>query len=395
MNGSIPVIMFHGVSKYPEHYPKPELVFEYSSFRSFLDYLAKNGFETIDLDDLYQLKTHKKINDKKKKIVLTFDDGFLDNYVFASVALEEYGMKGVMFCTTEFIDFEATSKRRRISDFDDEETLEKHDYLNYCNIEELRWLENSGIMSVQAHAASHSWVLSSSELVGLYKQTEIQPWLEWNNCIKIKPYQMTDLERVIPKGYPILSHDPTLGVPKQYFASDDYVEAMVDLFNNSQGLSKDRLLEEHKNFMSKYPGRYESKSEATSRIEYELSTSKSKLEEELNKEVKHMAWPNGKFCSEARELAESLFLSFQMPSDKVKNFVGENPQFYHRIGAPSSSACDEERILRLRRFILRIELSLGYYYKAVNYVVIRKKLNDKYLHDQRGDQKVNFDILNL
>ena len=39
-----------------------------------------------------------------KDIVLTFDDGYLDNWVFAYPLLEKYNLRGTIFVNPEFVD---------------------------------------------------------------------------------------------------------------------------------------------------------------------------------------------------------------------------------------------------------------------------------------------------
>ena len=188
---SIPVIMFHGVSDSPNIYHKPELVCNSALFEKFLIKLQENNFSTISLDDLYDFKKkNKKIN--KNSIVLTFDDGFLDNYVYAAPLLKKYGFMGTIFVTIDFIE-KNNNKRKTLNHvFSESYNREDLETLGYCSIAELRDLDSSGILEVNCHATSHSWVFKSDKLVGLYKQKEYQKWLEWNMDPSLKPYQMVD-----------------------------------------------------------------------------------------------------------------------------------------------------------------------------------------------------------
>ena len=71
-------------------------------FRQQLDYLREQGYETITL--LEYMKAKKgKFTLPEKPIVLTFDDGYDDNYTNLLPLLEERGMKAVVFMVTNDI----------------------------------------------------------------------------------------------------------------------------------------------------------------------------------------------------------------------------------------------------------------------------------------------------
>lgn len=68
-------------------------------FEAQLKLLSDNGYTTISLRDLYEfLAVGKALPDKP--IILTFDDGYLDNYTNAFPILQKYGMVGTFFVLT-------------------------------------------------------------------------------------------------------------------------------------------------------------------------------------------------------------------------------------------------------------------------------------------------------
>jgi peptidoglycan/xylan/chitin deacetylase (PgdA/CDA1 family) len=68
-------------------------------FEAQLRLISDNGFTTITLRDLYEyLAIGKPLPDKP--IILTFDDGYLDNYTNAFPLLQKYGMTGTFFVLT-------------------------------------------------------------------------------------------------------------------------------------------------------------------------------------------------------------------------------------------------------------------------------------------------------
>ena len=73
-----------------------------AEFREQLDYLQAEGYHTITL--LEYMKAKKgKFTLPEKPVVLTFDDGYADNYTTLLPMLEERGMKAVVFMVTNDI----------------------------------------------------------------------------------------------------------------------------------------------------------------------------------------------------------------------------------------------------------------------------------------------------
>ena len=102
----VPILMYHYVSIPPEDADKYRINLSVppETFRAQMQYLADNGYTTIDLYDLSRAIVDKQ-DLPEKPIILTFDDGYLDNYENAYPILEEFGFKGTFFIPTEFIDF--------------------------------------------------------------------------------------------------------------------------------------------------------------------------------------------------------------------------------------------------------------------------------------------------
>jgi len=71
-------------------------------FESQLKYLADTGYHTVTLDDLlYALTQGRPL--PPRPIILTFDDGYEDNYTNAFPLLRKYGMVGEFFIITDFV----------------------------------------------------------------------------------------------------------------------------------------------------------------------------------------------------------------------------------------------------------------------------------------------------
>lgn len=90
---AVPVLMYHHVS------PSPGLVtMTPENFRAQMRWLAGRGYTTIGCDDLARFLAGEPLPDKS--VLLTFDDGYLDNYVHAHPVLAEFGLRAALFIIT-------------------------------------------------------------------------------------------------------------------------------------------------------------------------------------------------------------------------------------------------------------------------------------------------------
>jgi peptidoglycan/xylan/chitin deacetylase (PgdA/CDA1 family) len=130
---SLPILMYHHVRDLPPNISDPflrDLTVAASIFRQQLDYLATNHVQTIALDDLMaNLQTGQAL--PPRSVVLTFDDGYDDNYLYAYPLLRERGMKATFFIITNLV--------------------ARPGYMTW---EQLREMELNG-MSIESHTIDH------------------------------------------------------------------------------------------------------------------------------------------------------------------------------------------------------------------------------------------------
>ncbi|MBI5888728.1 MAG: polysaccharide deacetylase family protein [Deltaproteobacteria bacterium] len=93
----IPVFMYHHVNpnKGDMLTITPEV------FESQLQHIRHSGYKTLSLDDVVGFMQGTKPH-VDKGIALTFDDGYLDNYVFAYPILKHYGLKATIFTVSNW-----------------------------------------------------------------------------------------------------------------------------------------------------------------------------------------------------------------------------------------------------------------------------------------------------
>ena len=150
----IPVLEYHMVSD-----SDSEEGWEYNvppdEFRQQLDYLQGQGYTTITM--LEYMKARKgKLELPEKPVILTFDDGYEDNYTTMLPILEEYGMKAMVYMITNKIG--------------------KPDYLTW---DELRDMQMRGI-EIGSHTANHQ-PLTSLDAEKQAEEMKLSKLLmEWN-----------------------------------------------------------------------------------------------------------------------------------------------------------------------------------------------------------------------
>lgn len=102
----IPALLYHQlISK--EKVEKGELINNEpvyvcydTAFEQQMGYLHENGYTTILLDDFLAFQ-HEKAPLPAKPVLITFDDGFMSNYLYAFPVLKKYGMKATIFVTPD------------------------------------------------------------------------------------------------------------------------------------------------------------------------------------------------------------------------------------------------------------------------------------------------------
>ncbi len=93
---AVPVLMYHHVS------PNPGLVtVSPATFRAQMAWLAGHGYRSAGTDELAAFLAGTPLPDKS--VVITFDDGYLDNYIHAHPVLQEFGFRAVLFLITGWL----------------------------------------------------------------------------------------------------------------------------------------------------------------------------------------------------------------------------------------------------------------------------------------------------
>ena len=126
-----------------------------AEFATQLDYLQAEGYTTITLQDFMRV-VHGKGELPQKPIVLTFDDGYADNYHTMLPILEAHSMTAVIYVITNEL-----GKK------------------NYLKLDELKDLQRRGI-EIGSHTADHLPLTSYDKDFQRRQIRESKIFLEWS-----------------------------------------------------------------------------------------------------------------------------------------------------------------------------------------------------------------------
>ena len=309
---SVPVIMFHSVV------PSRIKIWRYSHisntlhvFESYLKYLIANDYNFVFIKDVYYHKKGiKKL--RRKSICFTFDDGYLDNWIYVYPLLKKYGAKATIFVSGEFID-SSTELRFNLNDYWDSKCefkdLKKTGFLNW---NEMRELEKSGVMDIESHLMTHSHYPVTNNIVDFYYPGNPYYWVTWNIEKDAKPYYIKEIESNKYNkylGYPIYENKPSICARK--ISENNNIKIELNKFVLKQGGSKFFKNRNWREILYSLVSKLnidseiitESEDDYNERLDYEIGNSKKILEENLNKQISILCWPNGGYTLDAHRKA--------------------------------------------------------------------------------------------
>ncbi|MBO4780329.1 MAG: polysaccharide deacetylase family protein [Selenomonadaceae bacterium] len=150
-----PILEYHQVTDDPldpdfEVYNVPP-----NEFAAQLDYLQAEGYTTITLQNFMRV-VHGKGTLPEKPIILTFDDGYADNYSTMLPILEAHGMTAIVYVITNEVG--------------------KAGYLTF---DELKDMQRRGL-EIGSHTSDHLPLTSLDKLTQRRQIRESKTFLEWS-----------------------------------------------------------------------------------------------------------------------------------------------------------------------------------------------------------------------
>ncbi len=345
----VPVIMYHSVGISDKKWIWSDLTCPFQIFENQLKWMEKFNYHTIDLNDLYEYIFLNK-NIPEKSVVLTFDDGYVDNWVFAFPLLNKYDMKGTIFVNPDFVD-KRDIKRKRIDECETKDEIDNLQRTGYLSWEEMIEMENSGLIDIQNHAMTHTWYPISDTIMDFRHPGDTYNWMTWNAHSGKKPELQTDKAELINYGEPVYEHEKSLSSPRYYPDKNlkEYLKAHVKISGDMAFFKDENWRETLFSQVNKFKNRnsisdeYETDEEYGKRVKQELLDTKEILEKKLNKKIEFLCWPGGGATKVGTEIAEEIGIIMSTAAEDVpelkKTLKNCPPQKENRIKRIGSSIC--------------------------------------------------------
>jgi len=147
----IPILMYHSIDNNNVFF-----TVKLEVFKKQMKYLKDNDYSVISLTELVRiLESNNNLPDKT--IVLTFDDGFGDNYSNVFPILKKHNFPATIFLITGLINKEMNNSQNIP--------------LKILNWEQIQEMHNSGLIDFQPHTVNHQ-ELNEKEIIDSRKEIE-------------------------------------------------------------------------------------------------------------------------------------------------------------------------------------------------------------------------------
>ncbi len=299
----VPVLMYHSVAPRFDLVPAPGLSVRPEIFAAHLQLFREEGHTTHTLSELRgHLTGETPLHGKP--LVITFDDGYLDNYLHAFPLLRRFGAKATIFVAADFV--EDLSDVRGAADG---EQAPQGAYLGWA---EIREMVASGHVEVESHAASHDMLPRADRVIDYFRPGLRNPWLVWRTFPREKPRWFLRRGEDIGYGRPIYEVGSALEGP--CFRPDAEIEQRLMARVREEGGKSffrkigwreelDRVVDLYRDEHEGATGRFETEEEWRDRVREELVGSRVRLSRGIGRPVKFLAWPHDRFNQQIEAIA--------------------------------------------------------------------------------------------
>lgn len=336
---SLPVLMYHYISRYPNSIAvSPDL------FAEHCETLAKNGWRGVSLREAENYLLHGE-DLPPKSCLITFDDGYLDNSVYAWPILQKYGHSGTIFAVSGRIGTDdilrptlADVWSGKIEQADlprvdqpfvpHENGYDMREDL-FMNWAEAREMERSGVMAVASHTLSHQGVFINNNYKGFFLPERAGRTFHTPDPFFWGLPKFVMGPGLLERAFLI---DPELADKIKALVPQNEREAHIFASDERNMAELERLVSGWKSL-----GRMETDEEMAERMRKELDYGKKVLEEGLGHQVISHCWPWGAYTEFSLGIAREA--GFQV---MFTTAIGANPPGYplavHRFKAKANSA---------------------------------------------------------
>ncbi|WP_025209481.1 polysaccharide deacetylase family protein [Hippea sp. KM1] len=339
MQTSIPVLLYHHIN-----YDDDVLSIPPELFEEHLKFLKSEGYEGITKEQLGQYLIDGKKSWKDKAVLITFDDGYLDTWVYAYPLLKKYGFQAMAFIVTwtieedEYCGFNLEDywngkiKKENIPNCSSTYSIE-HGYkiktVRRLCWEEVREMERSGIIDIQPHSKTHRKIYASDNIIDFnHPRDRLSAWT-----------MIRGDERF---GTPDFERKPELAARE--FTADEELRNRLYKHVIDNGFIRFfkkpswrdelfKIVEDYKKEKgSEKIGEFESEEEQRRRIKTELEVAKGEVGYEVRKICEAFSWPWGAYTPLSLEIAKEVGFKYLFTTKRGSNSPGDSPLEIKRFG---------------------------------------------------------------
>ena len=152
----VPVLMYHHVNPHEGDM----VTVTPATFEQQMKYLNEAGYKTLTLDELLSYIKGDMVL-QQKAVAVTFDDGWLDNYIYAFPILQKYNIHASIFIVTDIIERASRDggKPPAVVPTHRESKLlmqQGEGHLVFLNWDIAREMAQSGLVDFYSHAKTHA-----------------------------------------------------------------------------------------------------------------------------------------------------------------------------------------------------------------------------------------------
>ncbi|MBU0599286.1 polysaccharide deacetylase family protein [bacterium] len=292
------ILMYHRILNLSFNFSFDEALISATpqSFETQMSYL-KNKYEVINFNDLHSIVLHKE-KIQRPKVIITFDDGYLDNYLYAYPILKRYRLPALIFLTTDYIE-----GKRKLFWWDEVAYLIKQTKETYIEIDKIG-----------------SYFLDSPAL---------------------KKATITKIQSIFKKITEEEKNKAMDRLRNTCQVETNCLEKMFLSWEQVKEMSKDNI-----SFGAHTCSHVIASKVSLAKAKEEIVCSKKIIEEQINQEVKVFAYPNGKEDDYNQEIIKILqenkfhYAVLTIDGSNSIESIAKNPYILRRVGLRSYDHLD-------------------------------------------------------